>query len=829
MNLFELFVKIGVKDEASKNIEGISSKLGKGLKTAAKIGTAAVGVAAGAIVTFTKQAVESYAEYEQLIGGAELMFGDAFGYVQQKSQEAYKNVQMSQNEYLQQVNGFATGLKTALGGNEQAAAELADRIITAEADIVAATGNTQENVQNAFNGIMKSNFTMLDNLQIGITPTKEGFQEVIDKVNEWNETNGKATDYQMGNLADMQSALVDYIDMVGYAGYAHDEAQNTISGSIATTKSAWSNLVTGVADDNADFEKLIDNFVESAGNTIEQILPRIEKSLDGAADLVDKIFPIIIDKIPDIITKFLPKLANSAVNIIETLVNSLSENSDELTEVALEVIITLAEGLVKFLPQLIEKAPDIIFGIVNTLIEYLPEIISVGGDIVEGVWEGIKAAAGKFTENVKEFFKGVVDSAKEVLGIHSPSTVFRDTVGKNIVLGITEGIDKNHSKVFTSLDKTLTNSKNKLLKTMNFEKTGEKVTEQISSAIDKSKDRVKNTAEKITKLISDTMADDKSKSQWKQTAETLADTFSNAMNTRLENLKTSATEKISAITKSAQQSLDEIVKARSEMQNKLSGVGELFTVDEEGNVLLGNLQSQINEVKNYSNNLSKLSSLVSKDLLSSITEMSVEDAQQYMSALLNLNEEDLAKYDALFTKKLDISRKAAKNYYKPYLSEVKTELSEKIESIFASLEKSLTKTGTNAIEGFLKGFTNKNKKANETIKGFVNSLVKSVKKELGIKSPSRVFMDIANQMVNGLIYGWDKAIGTFDDDVTSSLDFGDGYIGTFGGDYGNSYIGNGSVGRPINITQNIYAQKKSAAQLMQEARWQAQMGVLANA
>ena len=136
------------------------------------------------------------------------MFGDAFETVMENAKNAYKTVQMSQNEYLQQVNGFATGLKTAFGGNEQAAAELAHKIVKAEADIIAATGNTAENVQNAFNGIMKSNFTMLDNLQIGITPTKEGFQEVIDKVNEWNEANGRATNYQMGNLADMQSALV---------------------------------------------------------------------------------------------------------------------------------------------------------------------------------------------------------------------------------------------------------------------------------------------------------------------------------------------------------------------------------------------------------------------------------------------------------------------------------------------------------------------------------------------------------------------------------------------------------------------------------------------
>ena len=160
MNLFELFIKIGVDDQASKNISKITQGLGNGLKTAAKIGAAAVGAAASGVTALTTVAVKNYAEYEQLVGGAELMFGKAYDTVAKNAQDAYKTVQMSQNEYLQQVNGFATGLKTALSGNEQAAADLAHRIVKAEADIIAATGNTAENVQNAFNGIMKSNFTI---------------------------------------------------------------------------------------------------------------------------------------------------------------------------------------------------------------------------------------------------------------------------------------------------------------------------------------------------------------------------------------------------------------------------------------------------------------------------------------------------------------------------------------------------------------------------------------------------------------------------------------------------------------------------------------------
>lgn len=236
---------------------------------------------AGVVADVGKAAYTSYARYEQLAGGAQLMFGDAYDFVAEKARNAYETVQMSQNDYLQQVNGFATGLKTALGGNVQAAAKLADKVITAEANVVAATGNTQEAVQNAFNGIMKSNYTMLDNLQLGITPTKEGFQQLIDKVNEWNAENGEATSYTIDNLADCQAALVDYIEMQGLAGYAANEAAGTIEGSTASMKAAWQNLATGMADSSADMEGLTKDFVDSVFTAGKNIIPRVQQIVTG--------------------------------------------------------------------------------------------------------------------------------------------------------------------------------------------------------------------------------------------------------------------------------------------------------------------------------------------------------------------------------------------------------------------------------------------------------------------------------------------------------------------------------------------------------------------
>ena len=346
MNLFELFIKIGVDDQASGKISAITEKIGNGLEKASKIGVTAV-------TTLGTIAIKTFADFEQLVGGAELMFGDAFETVMENAKNAYKTVQMSQNEYLTQVNGFATGLKTALGGNEQAAAELAHRIVQAEADIVAATGNSQEAVQNAFNGIMRSNFTMLDNLQIGITPTKEGFQEVIDKVNEWNKANGEATNYQMGNLADMQSALVDYIDMVGMSGYAQKEASGTILGSFASMKAAASDFATSLIDENADVGDSWNTLKGTIRTFVDNIKPKIVEFLSAISPIATVVAGItsafIAFKTAASISALLGtlttawtayKAANEGATVAQWLLNA-AMNANPIV-----LIVTLISGLV---------------------------------------------------------------------------------------------------------------------------------------------------------------------------------------------------------------------------------------------------------------------------------------------------------------------------------------------------------------------------------------------------------------------------------------------------------------------------------------------------
>lgn len=383
LEIFKLLGKIAIsgadkaKDEITETTEHAERKGSKLLSTMAKIGTAAIAAGGAAVVAVGKQAIAAYADYEQLVGGAKLMFGEAYDFIAEKAKNAYSTVQMSQNDYLQQVNGFATGLKTALGGNEQAAAELADRIINAEADVVAATGNSQEAVQNAFNGIMKSNYTMLDNLQIGITPTKEGFQEVIDKVNEWNAANGRATAYQIENLADCQSALVDYVEMVGMQGYAADEAAKTIQGSVAAMKGAWSNLLTGIADENADFKTLTSNFVDSLVSVGKNIIPRISVILGGIAQLVTSASTTIIPMVITAITDNLPALLQAAVALVGALGQGIIDSLPAITQAAIDIIFYLADGLIDNLPTLIDGIVQVTLTIVQMLTspDFLTQLI----------------------------------------------------------------------------------------------------------------------------------------------------------------------------------------------------------------------------------------------------------------------------------------------------------------------------------------------------------------------------------------------------------------------------------------------------------------------
>lgn len=434
--------EVGNEAESAANkstnaYEKIGSAAQKALGMITKAAVTASAAASAAVGALAKEAIASFGDYEQLAGGAKLMFGEAYDFIAEKAKTAYKDIQMSQNDYLEQVNGFAIGLKTAMSDDEIGAAKLADRIVTAEADIVAATGNTAENVQNAFNGIMKNNYTMLDNLQIGITPTKEGFQELIDKVNAYKEAQGDATRYTIDNLADCQNALVDYIEMRGLSGYAQAEGADTLQGSMASMTAAWQNMLTGMADPTQDFDELISALIDSVLNFSNNLMPRIMAVLPQMATGITELTENLLPLIPDTLEQMLPSVIEGANSLIAALLDTLSAVADTaipiVTENSDEIINTLLSGLISAIPSLASSAADLCTALITA-------ILSNADIITQGAVDIITALAKGISDNLDTLIPAVVNAVLTITETLINNTDKLISAAEDIIIGLADGL-----------------------------------------------------------------------------------------------------------------------------------------------------------------------------------------------------------------------------------------------------------------------------------------------------------------------------------------------------------------------------------------------------
>lgn len=432
MNLMDLFIKVTVDDssvdsgfsETGQKADALASKLKGGLATAAKVGGAAVIAASGAVLALTKQAIDNYGEYEQLVGGVETLFKQSADAVMGYAENAYKTAGMSANEYMTTVTSFSASLLQSMGGDTAAAAEKANLAITDMSDNANKMGASMESIQNAYSGFAKQNYTMLDNLKLGYGGTKEEMQRLIDDANALNAAQGNYTNYTIDSYADVVDAIHTVQTEMGITGTTQLEAATTIQGSISSMKAAYENFVTGLGDENADIAELATNLIDSAVTVAENILPVVERVLEniGVAvqekgpEMIEKFVSYAIDKLPDII------------------------------KLGIQMVIALVNGLAQNFPQLVTGVLDMVATIIKTLVDSIPDIIEIGKDIVRGIWEGIKAMGSWIKEKVTGFFGGIVDGVKGVLGIHSPSRVFAG-IGENMALGLGEGWDDEYGNI----------------------------------------------------------------------------------------------------------------------------------------------------------------------------------------------------------------------------------------------------------------------------------------------------------------------------------------------------------------------------------------------
>lgn len=386
--------------DAEKTASGFGGKVKSAVSGVAK-GIAVVGAAGAAAATavggIAKSAVDGYAESEQLVGGIKTLYGEEnLGKVLENANNAFKTAGLSANQYMSTAIESSAAMITSLGGDQKKAAELMDMSITDMSDNVNKMGTSMEGLQNAYRGFSRGNFTMLDNLALGYAGTKEGMQQLLTKAEELEAQQGRATKYSIDNYSDIVKAIHVVQTDMEITGTTAAEADKTISGSLASMKTAWQNLVSGLADPNANIGQLISNMVDSAKTALKNIIPAFKQAVTGIAELIKEVVPIIKKELPGIIRDVAPPLIQAATAVISALVSALPTLINVIVDMLPEIMETIGKAVSDAWPEITKAVMD---GLGTT-----------GGKLIAGVlaaWAAIKGI-------------GIVSSISNAIGVIIP-------------------------------------------------------------------------------------------------------------------------------------------------------------------------------------------------------------------------------------------------------------------------------------------------------------------------------------------------------------------------------------------------------------------------
>ena len=493
MDLFDLVAKITLdSSEYEKGIQGagegasaLSSKwatfgkvaAGVGVATAAAVGAAAVGVG-----KLTKASIEAYSNYEQLAGGVEKIFDQAnTEQIFADANNAYKNLNMSANQYLAAINQTGAAFAQTMG--DQKGYETAKTGMQAIADYASGTGRDLNELNDKYALITRStsSYQSIADQFSGILPaTSKGFLEQAQAAGFLSDSYGALTDVPIDEYQEAVTKMLEKgVTDMGLYGNTAKESATTIQGSLAMTKSAWENLITGLADPNADLGQLMDNLVvaivgEGEGEgLLNQIIPAIERAMEGIGTLIEEAAPILAEHLPTLIEELLPSLLNAATQLIAGIVQALPSLISVLVQQMPMIIQTLASALVSLGGTLISTGAELISNVASGIASAfstlwsnvvswarkIPESIkkgvgnlrSIGLNMIEGLWKGIKEKFDSVIQRVKDLAAKLPDAVKKVLGISSPSKVFAE-VGKWIPEGLALGIESNLGSVQNAAD-----------------------------------------------------------------------------------------------------------------------------------------------------------------------------------------------------------------------------------------------------------------------------------------------------------------------------------------------------------------------------------------
>lgn len=462
-----------------KNVGKVAAGVGAGLGAAFTAGTA---VAIKGITSLTKKSFDAFTEFEQLEGGVYAMTennAELYSRIFDNAANAYKNLTMSENEYLKSFEGSYAIIKNGLSKNADAI-DYTNKMIQISSDLYNTYGGSVEQYQNAINWAFKGTYSYLDNLNIGIKGTKEGFVEAANESGVLEKKIKNVSELTNDQILDV---IQHYTEAAGAFGRTEEEAADTIQGSLNQVKATWENFVSGLASDG-DMKDLLKKLVKAIQQFAKNVFPIIENILRAMLDILPDVLNDIVTKLPGAIQKLLPPLLTALTKLLQgvvkaiplllkTLVNALPmvinslitmmldvvnalidilpsmipmlvqaiidgylqilDHFDEIFNAGIQLIVALADGIIDSLPILIEKMPMIILQLKMNLIKAAPKLIAAAFQIIWHLIKGIVRYTPQLVAKMPGIITQMVNKLKERVN------EFFD-YGKNILQGMWNGI-----------------------------------------------------------------------------------------------------------------------------------------------------------------------------------------------------------------------------------------------------------------------------------------------------------------------------------------------------------------------------------------------------
>ena len=434
MNLLDLAVKITCDDQASGEVDKIGDGIKNKLGIAAKAGVAAVAAVGTATVAIGKTALDAYSNYEQLVGGIDTLFKASSGKMQQYAANAYQTAGVSANRYMEISTSFAAALISSLGGNTEAAADMANTAITDMSDNANKMGTSLETVQEAYMSLSRGNYEMLDSLKLGYGGTKSELQRLLADAEKFSAAQGKVRDFSVDSYSDIVEAIHIVQDEMGITGTTAEEAATTIEGSVNMAKAAWDNWLAGLGNEDVDMEGLTDQLVQSVVTASENIIPRVGRIMTTLGQTVADYAPGVGLYLRNALISVLPEAVQGPMRdafagvdkVVGKLESVFNDNLKPAADAADSVFSAISSGVKTFgdsvndlvLPAIDQLSPafEDFFGAIQAaqpLLEFIANIIGVG--LAAAISTAIKLFAA-ITEVVSFVITGFAQLYEDISG-----------------------------------------------------------------------------------------------------------------------------------------------------------------------------------------------------------------------------------------------------------------------------------------------------------------------------------------------------------------------------------------------------------------------------